>query len=65
MPLHEALLHLDQAILKLRHYLRTKPSLSPTDQLFIENRLRALQIEYATWLVDHKVEKTSSQENRS
>lgn len=39
----------DSAAADLRSLLRARPELSEAEQLFIENRLMMLQIEYTFW----------------
>lgn len=45
----QALRELDETVVHLRSLLRSRQSLNEAEQLFIENRLMILQIEYSVW----------------
>ncbi len=47
------LTHPDQAAAELRAFFQARPSLTESEQLFIENRLRLLQMEYTLWDPDN------------
>ena len=40
---------LDESVQELRLFFRTHQHLTESEQLFVENRLMILQIEYTTW----------------
>jgi hypothetical protein len=56
---------LDESVQELRLFFRTRQQLTESEQLFIENRLMILRIEYTTWARDKLAKKkTGSAANK-
>ena len=51
---------LDESVQELRLFFRTHQQLTESKQLFVENRLMILQIEYTTWARDKLAKKKTA-----